>query len=133
MTALVYFFPYLVRIQLGFIHRSRVFYHFYKLCTKTLAIKSLGKREAQGLHKIHFESLQFFGTSTRQDLLIIDGPSELRSKPKHFLNQKSKCKEFGTLKCLGLLQCRCVLSNSANATRFLEAAPWVGHDSHLVP
>lgn len=38
--------------------------------------------------KTHFESLQFFGTSTRQDLLIIDGPSELKSKLKHFLNQK---------------------------------------------
>lgn len=39
--------PYLVRIQLGFVHRSRVFYHFHKFLTETLAIKSLGKKNQQ--------------------------------------------------------------------------------------
>lgn len=38
---------YLVRIQFGFVHRGRVFYHFHKFCTKTLTIKSLGKRNQQ--------------------------------------------------------------------------------------
>lgn len=38
---------YLVRIQLGFVHRGRVFDHFHKFCTKTLTIKSLGKRNQQ--------------------------------------------------------------------------------------
>lgn len=42
---------YLVRIQLGFVHRSRVFNHFHKLLPETLAIKSLGK-ENQRITKV---------------------------------------------------------------------------------